>query len=110
MDSRLISDISEKDFDKLTFENSYAAMVFFTANRCNVCSMLTPIVEEIAYEYKESINVFSVNVDELNSLAVRFRLTSIPTLLIFKDGEVKERIIGFNPKKVLEDRLEFILK
>lgn len=109
MNSELILNISEDNFDKLTFESSIPAIVFFTAIRCNVCKMLAPIVEKIATDYDGKINVYSVDVDEYESLAERFRLQGIPTILIFNNGEVKERTIGFQPREVLDKIIESIL-
>ena len=109
MNSVLIPSISEENFDRVTFENSSTSIAFFNANRCNTCNLLSSVLEEMAIKYKEEIEIYSVNVDEYDSLAKRFRLSGIPTLLIFKDGEVKERLIGFNNKKVLEERINHIL-
>jgi thioredoxin 1 len=103
MESKLILSIFEDNFDELTFESSIPVIAFFSANRCGVCKLLAPILEEIASDYNGKLKIYSINVDEHDSLATRFRLNGIPTLLIFKDGEVRERISGFQPKEVLEN-------
>lgn len=109
MNSELILNISEDNFDKLTFESSIPVITFFSAKRCSVCKMMEPIVEKIAIDYDGKINVYSVDVDEYGSLAERFRLQGIPTILMFKDGEVKERTSGFQSREVLDKIIESIL-
>jgi len=109
MNSTLSLDITQDNFDNLTFESSIPVLVLFSASRCNVCKLLLPVLNEIAHDYKDKINVFLVNVDEQDSLVNRFRLKGIPTLLIFNNGEVKERITGFHPKKQLSDLINNIL-
>jgi len=109
MGSKLIQSICASNFDDLTFESIIPVVVFFSAERCGVCKALTPVIEEILAEYSEKLKILSVDVDENDSLAKRFRLRGIPTLLIFKDGEVKERITGFQPKAILEAQIQAIL-
>lgn len=109
MEDNLIRNISETNFDELTFESITPAIVFFSAERCKVCKALLPVVEELAEDYSKNLKIFSVDVDGPNSLAQRFRLKGIPTLLIFKNGEIKERITGFQPKVLLENKIEIIL-
>ena len=109
MNSELIQTISEVNFDELTFESIKPVVVFFSAKRCNVCNALLPIVEELALNYGEKLKTYCVDVDVNDSLVKRFRLNGIPTLLIFKEGEIKERITGFQPKILLEERIEILL-
>lgn len=110
MNSKLIPNIEENNFDSLVFESEIPVIVFFNAERCDICKALTGIVEEISLNYKNTVHVYSVDVDKYELLVQRFRLKGIPTLIIFKDGEIKERISGFYPKKILEDIIERVLK
>ncbi len=109
MNSTLIQKVSEENFDSVTFENNITTIAFFNANRCNICTLLSSILEEVAVEYRKKVEIYSINVDEYEGLVKRFRLTGIPTLLIFKNGEVQERLTGFNNKKVIKERLDYIL-
>ena len=109
MDKKLIQSISETNFDELTFESITPVVVFFSAERCGVCKALLPVIEELAEDYSEKLKIFSVDVDGTNSLAKRFRLKGIPTILIFSEGEIKERITGFQPKVLLEKQIDKIL-
>lgn len=106
MDRKFILDINEDNFDNLTFESSTPAVVFFSAERCKVCSIMHPIIEEIAKSYYNKLNIYSVDVDKHEVLVQRFRLNGIPTILIFKRGEIIEKITGFHNKDALDKIIE----
>ena len=102
----LITEISDVEFDNCTFESNMPAMVMFSAARCSVCTQLLPVVEEIAAKYTGSLNVYKINVDIYKPMAARFRLKGIPQLLIFKDGEIKERIGGLRSEEELAEMID----
>lgn len=86
------------DFDAESFDNAIkegVVLVDFWASWCGPCKMMAPNVEQIADDYKNRVVVGKVNVDDHPSLAERFGIMSIPTLLIFKDGELKEKLVGY---------------
>lgn len=86
------------DFDIESFDDaikSGVVLVDFWANWCGPCKMMAPNVEQIATDYKGRAVVGKVDVDECPSLAERFGIMSIPTLLIFKDGELKQKLVGY---------------
>lgn len=101
MEKLVLKRIEEKEFDSLTFESEIPALVFFGARRCMVCREQLPIVEEIAYEYKDKFNAYWVDVDRNKPLFQRFRLQGIPNIVVFNEGEVKEKIRGLNSKETL---------
>ena len=109
MDEKIIQSISEDNFDELTFESTTPAVVLFSAKRCSVCMALLPVIEEIARDYKKKLKIFSVDVDKNDILVKRFKLKGIPTLLIFKEGQIMEKITGFSPRAMLEDKIDVIL-
>ena len=76
-------------------------LVDFWATWCGPCRMIAPIVEEISDEYDGRLNVFKVDVDEAEQVAMQFGIMSIPTLMIFKNGEEQERIVGYRSKEDL---------
>lgn len=98
--------LTDDNFDQETFESSGPVMVFFGAERCPVCKELAPVVDEIADEYTGRLKVCWVDVDGYRSLFKRFRLRGIPTLLLFKNGEVEERIGGLHPKEELVSKID----
>jgi len=94
--------INESNFDEKVVQSSSPALVDFWAEWCGPCKMLTPVLEELSKENESKINIFKVNVDENQQLAVKFGIRSIPTLLFFKGGEVQEQVVGLKSKTDLQ--------
>ena len=84
-------------------------MVDFWAEWCGPCKMIAPILEELATEQAGTITVAKLNVDENPDLAMRYNVMSIPTLLVFKDGEIAKRLVGAKPKSALLQELSEFL-
>jgi len=101
--------ITADNFDTLTFDSAIPVLVFFGAERCQVCKELLPTVEEIAGDFAEKMNFYWVDVDENKSLSTRFRLRGIPQILIFHNGEIKERIGGLAEKEVILEKINNVL-
>jgi thioredoxin 1 len=85
-------------------------LVDFWAEWCGPCRLVAPIVEELAGEYAGRVKVTKVDVDDNQRLAMRYSIMSIPTLGVFKGGEMIERIVGYMPKQELKRRLEGALQ
>lgn len=94
---------SEEQFNEVISEG--VTLVDFYATWCGPCKMLAPFVEEVAEEFEGKAKVCKVDVDEVESLAYRFSVRSIPTLLYFKDGKLMETTVGFQDKASIERRL-----
>lgn len=82
---------------------SGVAVVDFSATWCGPCKMLAPVLEEISGELEGKINFFNIDVDENQDLAAKYGITSIPALLVLKDGEKQDMQVGFQPKDALMD-------
>ena len=95
---------SEEAFDKLMGGDA-PVLVDFWATWCGPCRMIAPIVEEIANEYAGKVVVAKVDVDEMGELAQRYRIMNIPTLMLFKQGQLVDKAIGARPKAALEQML-----
>ena len=92
-------------FETEVLKSEKPAIVDFWAPWCGPCRMLGPILEEIAAE-RADLKVCKVNVDELGELAAQYGVTSIPTIIVFKDGREAERMVGVQSPKALTDLLE----
>jgi len=97
--------INAESFDAAVTKSSIPVLVDFWAPWCGPCKMISPVLDEIARENAESVRVAKVNVDDNPDLAAKFGVRGIPTLLIFKGGELKETIVGMTSKKALLDKL-----
>ncbi len=95
--------LNEDNFDN-TVANGLV-LVDFWATWCGPCKMLAPTIDAIATEYKDRVVVGKVDVDESEAIARRFGIMSIPTLFLFKDGEVVEKLVGYRLKIELEQLL-----
>ena len=95
---------SEEAFDKL-ISGDTPVLVDFWATWCGPCRMIAPIVEELAAQYAGKAIVAKVDVDEMGELAQRYRIMNIPTLMLFKQGELVDKAIGARPKAALEQML-----
>ena len=94
--------LTEANFEEEVLKSDIPVLVDFWASWCGPCMMLAPVVEEIAKEYEGKIKVGKVNVDEQQRLAVQYRISSIPSLKLFKNGEIADSTVGFMQKEELE--------
>jgi thioredoxin 1 len=104
-----ITQLSANTFDEVIGSASEPLIVDFWAEWCGPCKMIAPILDEIATEHEGKLQVAKLNVDEAPDIARRFEVMSIPTLLVFRDGEVAKRLVGAKGKgQLLDDLAEFI--
>ena len=101
--------LTDSTFDEEIKGSSEPVLVDFWAEWCGPCKMIAPVLEEIAGEQTGKLKVGKVNVDENLEIARRFEVMSIPTLILFKDGEAQHRIIGAKGKgQLLQELSEFL--
>jgi len=92
--SELVNEVSDQKFESEVMNAPVPVMVDFWATWCAPCRMLAPVVETIAEQYKGRVKVLKMNVDDNPATPGKYNIRSIPTLLFFKDGVVKEQIVG----------------
>jgi len=98
-------ELSDGNFDQI-INSDKPVLVDFWAEWCGPCKMIGPVVEELAGEYEGKAAVGKVDVDANPNLSARFGVRSIPTLLIFKGGEIVDKVVGAVPKSVLAQKLQ----
>lgn len=99
--------INKNNFEATT--KSGTVLVDFFATWCGPCKMLGPVLEEVAKDMADKINVVKVDIDQDQDLAVQFNVMSVPTMILFKDGNVVKQLSGFMPKPQLERELNAVL-
>ena len=99
--------INEKNFKEKTAKG--IVVVDFFANWCGPCRMMTPILEDVKDDFGDKIEIFKVDVDEDENLARSFGIMSIPTIFVFKDGQLKEKHIGLWGQEAITETLQKLL-
>ena len=103
-----LTDVTDTTFQAEVLESDQAVLVDFWAPWCGPCRVVAPVLEEIAGE-RQDLRIVKLNVDENQQTAARYEVLSIPTMILFKNGQVAKKIIGAYPKKRLEAELEPVL-
>jgi len=104
-----LATVTDKNFQEEVLSSEIPVMVDFWAIWCGPCKVLTPIVEELAQEYHGKLKVMSCDVDSNQSIAINYGIRSIPTLLIFRHGEVVQQIVGNLPKPAIKSKIDAVL-
>ena len=97
---------TESNFKEQVLSSAQPVLVDFWAEWCGPCKMIAPVLDELATEYGGKIKIAKVNIDENQNLAAQYRVTAIPTLLVFKDGQVLEQMVGAKSKRDLKASLD----
>ena len=98
--------LTDEDFEENVLKSDIPVLVDFWASWCGPCKMIGPIIEELAQEYAGRVKVASMNVDENMETPNNYNIRSIPTIILFKDGNEKDRMIGAVPKSSLEEMIK----
>jgi len=98
--------LNKDNFESEVLKSDMPVLVDFWAAWCGPCKMLAPTIAELAEEYEGKVKVCKYNIDDDASIAIKYGVVSIPTLLLFKNGEVVDKSIGFVPKAEIEAMLK----
>ena len=105
----MTTEVTEKTFDETMKKNKFA-LIDFWAGWCMPCRMLAPTVEEVSKEYKDKLFVGKIDIDQNKVLASKFGIMSIPTVMLFKDGQPVDMVVGAVPKSEIKALIEKHLK
>ena len=106
MDNSSVIKLDESNFDREVTQDGKPVIVDFWAEWCGPCKMIAPLLDEIAREKAGSVKVAKVNVDENQSLSLKYNIRAIPALLFFKNGQLRDQVTGVTSKKDLLNRIE----
>jgi thioredoxin 1 len=101
-----ITDVTDSNFQAEVIESEVPVLVDFWAPWCGPCRIVHPVLEQIAQERGDQLRIVKLNTDENPQVAAQFEILSIPTLILFKGGQVAKKVIGAYPKQKLEAELE----
>jgi len=104
-----VIELTDATFDQTIHNTDVPVLVDFWAPWCGPCKMIAPIIKEIADEYKDKAKICKLNTDDARDSAMEFGISAIPTLILFKDGQVQKKWVGLTSKKNLAAAIDELL-
>jgi thioredoxin 1 len=104
-----IQDVTDANFDEVVLKSDLPVLVDFWADWCGPCKMIAPVLEQIAAEQEGKLTIVKLNADQNPDTVRRYVVMGLPTLNLYKNGEVVKQLVGAKPKRVLEKELEEFL-
>jgi thioredoxin 1 len=101
--------LTDANFKSEVLESTSPVLVDFWAEWCGPCKMLAPLLDELASDYDGKVKVGKVNVDEHQNLAAEYGIRAVPTMLVFKDGQVAEQMVGYKSRRDLKSTLDRVM-
>lgn len=100
-----LKEVNSQSFEAEVLKSDKPVLLEFGATWCQPCRILEPVLEELAKEWGENIKVAKLDVDEASQITINYQVLSVPTTMLFKDGEVLERIVGYQPKERISSKV-----
>ena len=107
--SQVVEVNNDASFDKEVVQANGPVLVDFSATWCGPCKKLEPVIQEIAGDYDGRLKVVKVDVDKVPGTAAKFQVMSVPTLVLFRDGQVRDQLTGVVPKRAIAERVDRVL-
>ena len=101
--------LKTNEFDKEVLQCGQPVLVDFSATWCGPCQMMGPVMEKLATEFEGKAKVAKVDIDECSDLAMKYNIMSVPSMLFFKNGEIKDQVVGAVPAEHLSEKLNSLL-
>ena len=101
--------VTDSNFEEIVLKSTNPVLVDFWATWCRPCQMIAPILEELTQEYSGRLTIAKLDVDQNQQTAQKYRIMSIPTMIVFKNGKPVANIVGFKPKEKLKQELDAAL-
>ena len=101
--------LKTNEFDKEVLQSNQPVLVDFSATWCGPCQMMGPVMEKLAKDFEGKAKVAKIDIDENSDLAMKYNIMSVPSMLFFKNGEIKEQVIGAVPEEQLSEKLNNLL-
>ena len=102
-------EITDQNFDQEVLKSDIPVLIDFFAEWCGPCKMQAPIIEDLEKEYQEKAKIVKMNVDQSPQTSNQYQVMSIPTIILFKDGQIVERLSGLQQKDVLKQKLDKLI-
>ena len=104
-----VLEANEENFEAEVIQSDCPVLVDFSATWCGPCKKLEPLLHEIADDYDGRLRVFKVDIDKSQNIAVKYAVLSVPTLILFRDGQVVDQLTGLVAKRVIADKVDKVL-
>ena len=102
--------LTDENFDTEVLDSRELVLVVFSADWCGPCHMIAPVIEELSADFEGQAKMGKLNIDQNAHVAAQYGIRSTPTLLFFKDGQIVDQVVGVVPKRVVEDKLQLLLR
>ncbi|WP_069999598.1 thioredoxin [Cellulosilyticum sp. I15G10I2] len=100
---------TDNNFEEDVLQSQMPVVIDFYADWCGPCKMMSPVIDELASDYEGKVKIGKLNTDENRSIATKYNIMSIPTILLMKNGQVVDTVVGAMPKTALQDKIDRML-